>query len=67
MIGISLLERLRLTVDYPAGRLVVSCRCDQPAIRTCRAYRGVSYYAADGCTSNSTLVIPENFGRTICR
>lgn len=67
VIGVSLLERLRMTVDYPAGRLVLSCRCDQPASRTCRAYRGVSYDAADGCTSNSTLVIPENFGRTICR
>ena len=32
----------------------------------CQTYRGVSYNAADGCSPNSTLLVPRNFGRTAC-
>ncbi len=67
VIGVSLLQRLYTTVDYPKQRLTVACRCGTESLSVCRSYRGVSDSDLDSCVLNGSLIVPENFGRTACR
>jgi hypothetical protein len=70
VIGVSLLRRLQTVIDYPQHRLELTCRCtargESGLPQRCQTYRGVSYSAADGCSPNSTLLVPRNFARTAC-
>ena len=70
VLGISLLRRLQTLIDYPQHRLELTCRCtasgENGMPQRCQTYRGISYNAADGCSPNSTLLVPRNFGRTAC-
>lgn len=65
VLGVSVLERLTTTVDYPQSRLALSCRCHGG--HTCRTYRGVTYRQADLCSVADSLVIPPGYARSICR
>jgi hypothetical protein len=63
ILGVSVLERLSTTIDYPQGRIELLCNQLQPAgapPRTCRAYRGMTYNAADSCAPNETLEVPSD-------
>lgn len=65
ILGVAVLARLTSTIDYPQGRLVLSCRCEGG--HACRAYRGVTHRASDLCTLADNLVIPPGYARSFCR
>lgn len=67
VIGLSVLSRLFTTIDYPQSRVVWSCRCGDEPGQVCRAYRGVTYNAADSCSQDSAVQIPADYGRAFCR
>jgi hypothetical protein len=67
VIGIAVLARLATTVDYPQTRVAISCRCGDDPTHVCRAYRGVTYNAADSCSQDTSLQIPANYSRAFCR
>jgi hypothetical protein len=67
VIGVSLLQRLHTVVDYPQNRLVLRCRCGGGPGQACRTYRGITYYDADHCSPDPSLIIPGDFGRIGCR
>ncbi|MCS6916043.1 MAG: hypothetical protein RMK29_03750 [Myxococcales bacterium] len=56
VIGVALLERLELEIDYPAQRIAAHCRCGSTG---CRAYRRFTYLAADECAPRDLLCLPE--------
>lgn len=64
VLGVSVLARLATTIDYPQGRVEVACRVtsEVPGARLCRAYRGITYSAADTCATNEALEIPDDLG-----
>lgn len=67
VIGLTLLSRLSTTIDYPQQRVAWSCRCGDDVGHVCRAYRGTTYNAADSCSQDGQLQIPNDYGRSACR
>lgn len=69
VIGVSVLQRLYTTIDYPQGRLELLCRCADPMAANrpiCQAYRGITYYTADSCVQSDTLTVPPDLARLRC-
>ncbi len=69
VIGVSVLQRMYTTIDYPQGRLELLCRCGDPMAASspvCHAYRGITYYTADSCVQSDTLTVPADLARLRC-
>lgn len=69
IIGVSLLQRMYTTIDYPQGRIELLCRCADPMATepsVCQAYRGITYYTADSCVESDTLTVPSDLAKLRC-